>query len=207
MKEDPVHRTSLRFTARAALVAAVSVATALALALPAQAAPGDLDATFSGDGKTTTDFSPAQPDIANDVAVQPDGKIVAVGRDGLNLPGVGGTAQDAVARYNTDGSLDAGFGSGGKVPFRFFEPPNTNFARNVFIQSDQKILAVGLAGPNEQTAFATLARLNTNGSLDTSFGPNHDGKVTLKIPNNAGLEIGNGFRGVAQQADGKIVAA
>lgn len=195
--------TAIRDVARAATVTVVSAATALALALPAHAAAGDLDTTFSSDGKTTTDFSgiPAQPDIANDVAVQPDGKIVAAGRGGLNAPGVGGTAQFAVARYNTDGSLDTSFGSGGKVQFRFFDPPNTNFARNVVIQSDGKILVSGLAGPNEQTASAALARLNTDGSLDTSF--SGDGKVTLNISSG----VGNGFRGIAQQTDGKIIAA
>ncbi|UQA95610.1 NHL repeat-containing protein [Streptomyces halobius] len=187
--------------ARTAAICALVLGVMVAFAPTAVAAPGDLDTRFSSDGKTTTDFSgtPAQPDIANDVAVQPDGKIIAAGRGGLNLPVVGGTAQFALARYNPDGSLDATFGNGGKVQFRFFDAPNTQFARNVFVQSDGKVLVSGLAGPNEQTASAAVARLNPDGSLDTTFGGG-DGKVTLNIG------VGSGFRGIAQQSDGKIVA-
>ena len=62
---------------------------------PAIAAAGTLDPSFSGDGKTMTDFSP-QDDFVWDVALQSDGKIVAAGgsADGANF---------ALARYTTNG--------------------------------------------------------------------------------------------------------
>jgi beta-propeller uncharacterized protein DUF5122 len=63
------------------------------LSAGAQAAPGDLDPTFSGDGKQTTDFG--EGDIANGLAIHADGKIVAAGQ-GL---GADGTDDFAVARY------------------------------------------------------------------------------------------------------------
>ena len=77
----------------------------IALALPSagQARPGDLDRTFSGDGRVTTQFPGSRTDLANAVAVQQDGRIVAAG-DSLNY--------GAVSRYLRDGSLDPSFGGG-----------------------------------------------------------------------------------------------
>jgi Domain of unknown function (DUF5122) beta-propeller len=77
-------------TATALLV----LATSLLATAPATAAPGDLDQTFSGDGNETTDF--AGGEAASDVALQADGKIVAVGSAGDGF---------AVARYNADGTV------------------------------------------------------------------------------------------------------
>jgi uncharacterized delta-60 repeat protein len=143
---------------------------------------GSLDATFDGDGAVVTGFS--GDDLALSVAIQSDGKIVAVGRDG---------SQDfALARYNTDGSLDTSFDSDGKVTTSFTAGDDLAFA--VAIQSDGKIVA---AGTDSSQDFA-LARYNTDGSLDTSFGT--AGGLTTSFT--VGDDIG---RGVAIQADGKIV--
>lgn len=98
---------------------------------------GTLDTTFGTGGKITTNFEDL--DGAEDLVLQPDGKIIAVG-DGGNA--------FASARYNSDGSLDATFGTGGKVITEFpLDPirPN-NFARAVTLQSDSKIVVAGLAG-------------------------------------------------------------
>jgi hypothetical protein len=64
---------------------AATLAGVLATALPAHADPaGSLDPTFGTVGKVTTDFgaNPSQPEIANDMLLQSDGKIVAIGRGG-----------------------------------------------------------------------------------------------------------------------------
>ncbi|MFE7193741.1 delta-60 repeat domain-containing protein [Kitasatospora sp. NPDC057541] len=191
------------------LAAATGVAIALITAVPAGATPGALDTTFGTGGKVTTDFgsTPSLPDIANALAIQPsDGKIVTAGRHGINVPAAGGNAQFALARYNTDGSLDTTFGTTSTVPgtvaFSFLAAPNTNFARAVAIQpSDGKIVVAGLAGPNEQTANVAVARLNTDGSLDTSFGTG--GKVLLNVSGG----LGDGIRSLVIQPDGKIVGA
>src|SRR5207247_1569409 len=71
-----------------------------------KASPGELDVSFSGDGKVTTQFASESADEAHAVAVQPDGKIVAAGES---------TGDFALARYTIAGTLDTSFGDGGRV--------------------------------------------------------------------------------------------
>lgn len=122
--------------------------------------PGDLDTSFSGDGKRAIDFGGT--DAANAVLVQPDGKIVLAGR------GAGGDdGTFCVARLRPSGALDTTFGSGGKRTIDFGATSST--AQGAALQPDGKILLVGSSG-----ARVAVARLNPNGSLDTSF--SGDGK-------------------------------
>src|SRR4029453_9738103 len=89
------------------LIISVMVALALGVTttLAGYDAPGDLDTTFSVDGKVTTDFA-GHYDSANSVAVQSDGKIVAVGSASSSEYY---TFDFALARYNPNGSLDDNF--------------------------------------------------------------------------------------------------
>src|SRR5919106_25221 len=172
-------------------------AVLMAIASPTAAAPGDLDPTFDGDGKVTTDF--IFNDAARGVAIQADGKIVAAGV-AICDPCAGPTTihDFALARYNRDGSLDATFGEeDGKVTTDFFAGADEAFA--VAMQADGKIVAGGAAAVSG-VDFA-LARYNPDGSLDPTF--DGDGKVTFLGfgPNH------NRANAVAMQADGKIVAA
>src|SRR6185295_3344879 len=146
---------------------------------------GTLDTSFSGDGKQTTDFGGV--DFAAGVALQGDGKIVAVGQ---------GTAGGdfALARYNPNGSLDASFSGDGRQTTDF---GNCDFAAGVALQGDGKLVAVGQGTAGGDFA---LARYNPNGSLDTSF--SGDGRQTTDFVFGAT----DGARGVALQGDGKIVA-
>ena len=146
---------------------------------------GTLDATFGVNGKVMTDFT-SGTDFAEAVAIQADGKIIAVGEAG---PG-----KFALARYNSDGTLDATFGVNGKVMTDF--TARYESATGVAIQADGKIVLVGIAG---STKFA-LARYNSDGTLDATFGVN--GKVMTDFTPGADFA-----KGVAIQADGKIVAA
>src|ERR1043165_8044635 len=73
----------------------------------AQAADGDLDPTFGTGGKVVTDFN-SSSDWLSRIAVQPDGKIVAIGD-------AHPSNKFALARYNSNGTLDTTFGNGGKV--------------------------------------------------------------------------------------------
>ena len=175
-------RTRRRVAALGSL-AGVLLLLAAAVAAPAQAAPGDLDLTFSGDGKQTTDFGFGLSNAAATVR-QPDGKIVAVGTDEGH-----GSVDFALARYNANGSLDTSFAGDGKQTTENFGTPT-----GVALQGDGKIVVVGTDGAD----FA-LARYNPNGSLDTSF--SGDGKQTTDF----GGPGGDGATGVAIQA-GKIVA-
>ncbi|MGL5095900.1 MAG: delta-60 repeat domain-containing protein, partial [Planctomycetia bacterium] len=121
-------------------------------------AVGLLDPTFSGDGKTVTSLV-ARSDEARAVAVQADGKIVAVGK------AFNGTHNDfAVARYNVDGSLDTTFSGDGKLTIDF--GGGQDIAEDVLIQPDGKIIVVGhgpLAGNESFVAY----RFNSDGSADT----------------------------------------
>src|SRR5437868_14905206 len=92
------------------LPARVGVAAlALALALSAYAAPGDLDPTFGSGGKVGTAIGSGHDD-ANAMVLQPDGKIVA---GGWTVSGA--NYLFGLARYNSNGTLDTSFGSGGIV--------------------------------------------------------------------------------------------
>ena len=156
----------------------------------------ELDISFNGTGKATVDFV-AGSDVANAVIVQPDNKIVAVGT--ANVNGIPRTF--ALARFNTDGTLDATFGTGGRVVTDFDSSAPNQGAYAAALQPDGKIIAggyVSYASPNEG-AFA-VARYNTDGSLDTTFGTG--GKVLTNI-NRRQTEI----HGLAIAPDGKIVAA
>jgi uncharacterized delta-60 repeat protein len=158
---------------------------------------GTLDASFGTGGKVTTaflsqGFSEAQ---ANSVAVQPDGRIVAAGN-----AMVGGAFDFALARYNSNGTLDASFGTGGRVTTDFAGANDQ--AESVAVQPDGRIIAAGAAGLfiNRGFDFA-LARYNSNGTLDTSFGTS--GKVTTDF---AGAnDVPSEPSAIALQGDGKIV--
>jgi uncharacterized delta-60 repeat protein len=162
----------------------------------AQAAGGDLDPTFGTGGQVTTDFSHST-DIANAVALQPDGKMVVVGTTYKHNDY---SDEDfAVARYNTDGTLDTTFGGNGKVRTDF--PGLAAVPSSVLIQPDGKILVAGGAFP--LFTFAgdfKLVRYNSNGSLDTSFGVG--GIVTTSFPGQGSYAFA-----LALQSDGKIIAA
>ncbi|MFG2029660.1 calcium-binding protein [Streptomyces sp. NPDC048825] len=159
---------------------------ALVLSCPggALAAPGDLDPDFGTGGTVTTDFDGGN-DQGHAVAVQDDGKIIAAGGGGIS-------GDFALARYDTEGNLDTTFGGDGTVTTDFAGGNDQAFG--VVVQDDGKIVAAGRAGFD----FG-LARYNTDGSLDTTFGG--DGTV---ITGFAGFDQANG---VTLQADGKIIAA
>ena len=74
----------------------------------ALANPADLDTSFSGDGKLTTDFDSFSFDSAEAVAIQPDGKIVVAGSSDAEHS----LGAFTVARYNANGTLDMTFGGG-----------------------------------------------------------------------------------------------
>lgn len=155
---------------------------------------GSLDVSFDGDGKVTTDFD-GDFDAIRGVVLQPDGKIVAAGH-----VTVSGDRNFGLARYNSNGSLDATFGSNGTVSTPF---ANFDFANGVVLQPDGKIVAAGVSNFFLASDFA-LARYNSDGSLDGTF--DGDGKVTTDFAGGSG-EFDNYASGLAIQADGKIVAA
>ena len=156
---------------------------------------GSLDPGFGAGGKATTAFTqPFQGGaFVNGIALQQDGKIVAAG--GLFSQVKGSTF--AVARYNTNGGLDQGFGTAGQITTSF---PGTSFAGAVAIQPDGKILTAGNSSiANAQPPQFALVRYNPNGTLDGGFGSG--GQVTTSFSG-----LASGFA-VAIQSDGKPVVA
>lgn len=182
-------------TERLAAFSLMAAMFLIGLPVDAEAAsPGRLDTSFSGDGKVST--SVAGDDDANDVVVQPDGKIVVVGRTDL---GGGGAAFDFfVVRYNTNGTLDTTFGTGGIVTTDF---GNIDSVQSVALQADGKIVVAGATDPvGAVTSDFAVARYNANGSLDTTF--DGDGRVTTDFGGGA-----DSATAVVIQADNKIVVA
>jgi uncharacterized delta-60 repeat protein len=178
--------------------ATVAVTTALLVGLngpPALAAAGDLDATFGGDGKVTTNFTSGS-DNASGVAIQAaDGKLVVAGTANYR----GADARFALARYDPDGSLDTTFSGDGRVTTNFTSRFDGAFS--VAIQADGKIVAVGESGgtgAGDGARFA-LARYDADGTLDATFGG--DGKVTTNVSRGADIIFGLAI----QPADDKIV--
>jgi uncharacterized delta-60 repeat protein len=150
-------------------------------------ADGRLDTTFSGDGKVTTDFGGY--DFGCSVVMQLDGKIIVAG-----LASSGSSYDFALARYNSDGSLDTTFSDDGKVTTDF-----AGIGYSVVMQADGKIIVAGATFNDSSYDFA-LARYNSNGSLDSTF--SGDGKVSTDF--GGGDDHGHS---VVMQPDGKIIVA
>lgn len=151
---------------------------------------GNLDPTFGNGGRVTTDFAGTH-DLANAVAIQNDGKIIVAGSVGDGLGGY----HFGLSRYNSDGSLDSSFGNNGKVITRISSDEEAN---DLVLQSDGKIIVVGVSTPSATKDF-TLLRYNPDGSLDTSFG--NSGKVITDLFGSADIAVT-----VAIDSLGRIVA-
>jgi uncharacterized delta-60 repeat protein len=215
----------------------------------ARAADGALDATFGSGGKLMVQIGQQQRDFAKAVAVQPDGKIVVGGELGdysadtntsvllrLNPNGsldgsfgtggrvinqgqkhlpslviqpdgkivtaaattnVGITMDYAVARYNTDGSLDQTFGNAG------YAVNGAGEANAVLLQRDGKIVLIGSLPISRKGSDFLVARFNANGTPDQTFG--NGGRVTTSFT--SGLGSADVAIAGALQADGRIVVS
>jgi len=181
---------------RTGMVTFLAALGALAGVPAAHAAAGALDQAFGGGGIVTTSYNGPFP---ADAALQPDGKIVVIAGFN-NTPAA--TEAFGVLRYGGNGGLDTGFGVSGRANANF-----TNFLNSpddLALQADGKIVVVG----NAQSADGTVsefavARFNTNGTLDGSFGTG--GKVTTNFVGVMAGGVSNPADSVLIQADGKIL--
>ena len=161
----------------------------MCVATQAFAKAGDLDTTFANKGIFATSNNLS---TANAVAIQSDGKIVVAGTGVVDT----NVFTDMLFRLNTDGRLDSTFGQGGIVNL---QPTSIVFGFFALaIQSDGKIVASGTGAFNGKQPVMQVARVNTDGSLDSSFG---SGGFTTPIV--FPIEGGN----LALQPDGKILVA
>lgn len=164
---------------------------------------GILDTTFGVNGIVNYGETPGSGLLR--LVTQPDNKIlVGSGANGVT-----------VTRYGANGILDSSFGTNG-VAVVSFTPPITSAniqclfynggfgLANILVQSDGKIVVVGNSGQcntkNVSHNEFSLARFNSNGTLDSTFGSG--GKVVTPNPNATGRALYDG----AIQANGKIVA-
>jgi uncharacterized delta-60 repeat protein len=157
-------------------------------------ASGALDASFGTGGRVRAALS-FSDDIANAAAVQQDGKIITAGLS----TAVTGTMFFTIARFQPNGALDTTFG------FRQngWTDDIVGTARALELQPDGKIVAAGDTGALLlSNSDFLIARYNTNGTLDTTFGSQSNGSVTMGMGYDHDV-----VRSLAIQADGKIIVA
>ena len=131
---------------------------------------GDLDTTFSGDGKLAVPDTVAGRGVS-ELFVYPDGKVLTAGFDRS------GSRQDLlVTRYNANGSLDTTFGKGGRATVDF---GGDDYATGLAVGTDGKIVVSATMPKGTYEKSWVLARFTASGALDTTF--DGDGKLTLGI--------------------------
>jgi uncharacterized delta-60 repeat protein len=184
-----------------AWVVAVALAVSPSVAV---AAAASLDTSFGGDGRVTTDFGGAGNDRASDVALQPNGRIVAAGSSVITVENFVEIHDFAISRYFINGRLDDFFSGDGKVTTDFgggTDDRANSLAVWLNGSFNGQVVAAGSTtpAPGEGVDDFAIARYNPNGTLDRSFGG--DGKVIT--------DFGGSDRafGVTIQTDGKVVAA
>ncbi len=164
--------------------------------VPAWAAPGDLDRTFSGDGKLSENFG--ANDSGTALLIQADGRILAVGNQQVGAYGA------VAARYDSAGALDPSFSGDGKLTIDGIS------GAAAALQRDGKIVVGGqvIAPSGASSGDFALARLNPDGSPDSSF--DGDGRVVTDFsetfPGGGSSDPFVSVSALAVQTDGKIVA-
>jgi uncharacterized delta-60 repeat protein len=123
---------------------------------------GALDISFGIGGKVITSIN--NDERANSLVIQGDGKIVVVG---YTFSSISGNDVSCV-RYNIDGSIDNSFGINGIATFDI-QTGSDDKSTSVDIQSDGKLILCGYSDDGTDRS-SLIMRLNTNGTIDTSFG-------------------------------------
>ena len=171
---------------------AAALAALTVFASPAGAAPGDLDASFSNDGRVST-LTSTDTFVPRAVAVGPDGRIVVAGYScDIGTCGPKGSSSFRLARYTADGGLDTDFGAGGMVT----TPIGAGRAQafDVLVRPDGRIVAGGVASLDmaDPGSFA-LAGYKPNGQPDPAFGTGGQ----------AQLRVGDGFDAISDLVMGR----
>lgn len=152
---------------------------------------GAADTSFNGTGYLDVFFGTIQ-DRGKCIKIQPDGKIIVAGRSG-------NTGENfAMARINTNGTLDTSFGINGKVQTTFFGTQSG--VNSIVVQPDGKIILGGWTNNIPNGYDFALIRYNSDGSLDSTFGNN--GKVITTVDSFYSDLICK----IVLQSDGKLIA-
>lgn len=155
-------------------------------------ADGTPDASFATTGQRIIDIGPDS--IGARILLQANGKIIVIGE----AVQTGVTTSFVLARLNSDGMLDASFSSDGLAAVVFGDAKTSSSSSCGALQADGKILVAGTAQNAAGGDDFALARLNTDGTLDTTFAG--DGRLTTDFASGK-----DGATCIAVQPDGKIL--
>ncbi len=161
------------------------------------AQPGTLDKNFGENGKVTTNFGDGTAPEISKAILQADNKIVEVGNYNSDI--IEEPQGFLIVRYKDNGTLDSSYGTGGKTVIKFsFE--DQSFIKDAVVQNDNKILLAGLGWSDfiHPVYSGIIARLSSNGILDSSFGV--DGAIQISSKGQGG------FSAIALVSDNKFVA-
>lgn len=157
-------------------------------------------ARLNADGTVDTTFSSGANQVVYTVAVQADGKILVGGLfTGVTPNGGASVTRNRIARFNADGTLDTAF-----------NPNANNTVISIVVQPNGKILAGGnFTGfsPNGGGAVTrnNIARINSDGTLDTAFNPNLNGQVdSMAMQEDGKILVGGIFTTVGGQTRNRI---
>ncbi|MNZ54620.1 hypothetical protein D3C78_725250 [compost metagenome] len=168
---------------------------------------GALDTTFAANGKTQVYFADSLFSLANDVAIDAQGRLLVAAKVGMP-----DGSRFGVARLLADGCADLTFGKQGSVIGQF-EPGFEAMGTKVLILPDGNILLAGLQYVNAHRTLPALALLDQDGRLVQGFGDN--GHRVVRLPGDLSLGMRDirlplGVPGaeacdVAIQQDGRIL--
>lgn len=155
-----------------------AVAVFLSIPLAQADSTGLPDLSYGDNGVTTLDFGDLHC-TAYDAALQNDGKLVLAGYTGMASGDLGtirfseGSGMTlAIARLNTDGSLDSSFAQDGLFTYEGFSGQNSAVFTSVKVLPDGKILASGYVYMGGLGNYIVLMKLNADGTPDITFGKN-----------------------------------
>jgi len=154
---------------------------------------GGLDPAFSGDGLVNAPIG-ASSDQARGIAIQSDGRYVVGGWSNM-----AGNFDFSIARFNSDGSIDASFSGDGIQVTSIAAGSLADRAYGLAIQADGKVILAGSTANGGNDDFA-IVRYDTNGNLDATFSGDGIQTTSLSTTNDVAMAV-------AIQADGKILAA
>jgi len=184
-------------------VAAMTLASGLGFCASVAASDGEMDTSFGAGGIARVGITDADdgPSRCRPV-LQPDQKILICGTRLEN--GMSGS-DFYVARFNSDGTLDASFGTGGIVTVDFDGGAGGDHAEGIALQSDGRIVVAGTThGAALQSDDFAVARLDADGALDGTFASGGKATIAFDLADGVGNDD---VHAVAIAPDGTIVVA
>ena len=178
--EDQAWAVRIQSDGKIVLAGQGQVGTATDFALVRYNPDGSLDNSFGSFGRVATDFGGGSAAVALALAIQPDGRLIAAGVVANN-----GEDSVALARYTTNGLLDASFGAGGEVMTQVGLA--YDYAASLELEQDGRIVVAGASQQGANYQYAIL-RYNPDGSLDHAYG--FGGKVVVSF-GDGGDDLGN----------------